>query len=90
MRPIYYTLVGVTSPALPVDRYVPNSSYSVQYSGAGTVQYTTDDVFNVTPSNWTNVALVGGRASISFPVTAFRVTGGLANDTLQIVQQGDA
>jgi hypothetical protein len=98
MRPVVYpaTAADVTAgftPPIVVDYRIVDSQFALQYlasgggPGAGTFQQTLDDPFAANPS-WTTVTLTSGRAVVTSPVRAFRVSGPSAGDVITVVQQG--
>lgn len=90
MRPVRIT--GVTGDSLPVplDTYSPTTRTLVQLSGAGQLQYTIDNVFDLSiVPTWTNTpAAVDGAYLIEPGVRAVRATGMAPADVLVVSQQG--
>lgn len=101
MRPI--TLVGSAgvgqSAVCPLDIHSDPFSVFLDAIITGTVTYnvefTNDDIWNVTPTNWTAVAsmsalAIAAQGSLSAPVRAIRInqTAGTGQVTLRIVQAG--
>lgn len=101
MRPI--TLVGSAgvgqSAVCPLDIHSDPFSVFLDAIVSGTViyniEYTNDDVWNTTPTNWVAVASMSAlsaaaQGSLAAPVRAVRInqTSGAGQVTLRIVQAG--
>jgi hypothetical protein len=90
MRPIRITGITGTSPPVPLDVYVTDSKTVATLTGAGAVQMTIDDIFNLSITPFWNAApaAVNGLYDIPEGVRAIQATGMAPADVFVISQQG--
>jgi hypothetical protein len=89
MRPVRITGVVGTSPVVPLDTYSPTTGTLVTLTGAGTAQYTVDNVFDssITPTWIAAPAAVDGTIHIPPGTRGVRATGMAAPDILTVSEQ---
>lgn len=92
MRPVRLTGVVGTSVPIPLDVYATAATTQVSLSGAGVLQMTLDNVFDLTIApTWGATPAkdaTTGLYTIPAGVRALRATGMAAPDVLLVSQQG--
>jgi|HubBroStandDraft_2_1064218.scaffolds.fasta_scaffold02440_2 hypothetical protein len=91
MRPIRVTGITGNSPPVPLDVYATGATTQVSLSGAGVLQQTIDNVFDLSLTiNWVapTAAAANGLYSIPAGIRAVRATGMAPADVLVVSQQG--
>jgi hypothetical protein len=100
MRPITTQASGIGFGTLiPLDMYQTPFEVSLDCIISGTVtyniEYTNDDVWNVTPTDWTPVSSMSGLSANAFgtltsPVRGLHIniTAGTGSVTLRVIQAG--
>lgn len=89
MRPVRITGVTGNSSWVPLDTYAESGASVQLVGGAGAVQYTLDDPFNlaITPTGIA-LTLTSGGAAVPPGARAVRATGLAATDVFNVSQQG--